>query len=261
MGSIIWLASYPKSGNTWMRILLTNYLRNADEPADINQLDVGPIASNLRAFDENVGVEASDLTQQEIERYRPLVYERISALASEPVFLKVHDACTYSAEGHPLISKRATRGVVYLVRNPLDVAVSFAHHLRRSLESTIQAMGDEHYALVDKKDGFKSQLRQPLLTWSGHVNSWLEQPDLDVHVVRYEDMKADPEATFTQVVRFAGMEDDPARIRKAIGFSSFGRLKKQEQEAGFREKASTCRIVLSKRGSRLVARAFDRGTG
>ncbi|MFM7323346.1 MAG: sulfotransferase, partial [Nodosilinea sp.] len=45
MGNIYWLASYPKSGNTWMRILLTNYLRNADSPAAINSLDGGPIAS------------------------------------------------------------------------------------------------------------------------------------------------------------------------------------------------------------------------
>ena len=81
MGKIIWLASYPKSGNTWMRILLTNYLRNANMPANINNLDGGPIASARQVFDDNVGIEASDLTQDEIERYRPYVYEMMSEQA------------------------------------------------------------------------------------------------------------------------------------------------------------------------------------
>jgi aryl sulfotransferase len=65
---IIWLASYPKSGNTWLRVFLTNYLRDGDQPADLNDLDGGPIASARLAFEEAVGVEASDLTQAEIER-------------------------------------------------------------------------------------------------------------------------------------------------------------------------------------------------
>jgi hypothetical protein len=110
MGNIYWLASYPKSGNTWMRILLTNYLRNADQPADINSLDGGPIASARQVFDDRVGLEASDLTQDEIERYRPFVYEQMSEQASEPLFLKVHDAFTFTRFGYPLISKTATAG-------------------------------------------------------------------------------------------------------------------------------------------------------
>jgi hypothetical protein len=236
MGNIIWLASYPKSGNTWMRILLTNYLRDADEPADINDLDGGPIASARCAFDENVGVEASDLTAQEVERYRPFVYERMSELAKETLFLKVHDAFTYTEEGYPLISKQATKGVLYMIRNPLDVAVSFAHHSNGPVDKMVRAMGNEDFAFLGREDRLHNQLRQRLLTWSGHVTSWVDEPDLDVHVVRYEDMKADPEATFTEVIRFIGLDDDPARMGKAIDFSRFDRVKKQEEEHGFGEK-------------------------
>jgi hypothetical protein len=79
-----------------MRILLTNYLRNGDSPADINSLDGGPIASARVVFDDTVGIEASDLTQDEIERYRPFVYEQLSEQAKESLFLKVHDAFTYT---------------------------------------------------------------------------------------------------------------------------------------------------------------------
>ena len=236
MGNIYWLASYPKSGNTWMRILLTNYLRNADEPADINSLDGGPIASARQAFDDHVGLEASDLTQDEIERYRPFVYDQISEAAKEQLYLKAHDAFTYTPYGYPLISKAATAGVIYLLRNPMDVAVSFAHHSASTVERMVRKMGEADFAFVSNPRTLHNQLRQRLLTWSGHVTSWVDEPGLRVIVVRYEDLKADTLGKFREVIRFCGLEDDPARLEKAVRFSQFEEAKKQEQEHGFGEK-------------------------
>ena len=74
MNGIIWLASYPKSGNTWFRVFLTNLLRDADTPASINELESTPIASARGIFDNNIGFEASDLTADEIDRLRPELY-------------------------------------------------------------------------------------------------------------------------------------------------------------------------------------------
>jgi hypothetical protein len=236
-GKIYWLASYPKSGNTWMRVLLTNYLRNGDAPANINSLDGGPIASARKAFDDNVGIEASDLTQAEIELYRPFVYEQLSARSKEPLFLKVHDAFTYTPAGYPLISKNATGGVLYLIRNPLDVAVSFAHHSAITVKRMVTRMGDRNFSFVSNPNRLHNQLPQKLLTWQEHVTSWVDEPGLNVHIVRYEDMKADPIRSFSDVIRFVGLEDDPKRIAKAVDFSRFERLKKQEEESGFSEKA------------------------
>jgi len=233
---IYWLASYPKSGNTWMRILLTNYLRNVDEPADINSLDGGPIASARQVFDDHVGVEASDLTQDEIERYRPGVYAMISARATEPLFLKVHDAYTITPYGDPLFPVSATAGVLYLLRNPLDVAVSFAHHGGNPIEKVVKLMGKEDARLVDSPHRLNSQLRQRLLSWSRHVTSWVDAPTLRVHVVRYEDMLSDAVDTFTRVIRFCGLDDSPARIARAVEFSRFDRLQAQETESDFQER-------------------------
>ena len=180
MSNIIWLASYPKSGNTWMRTLLANYLGDSDEPAHINQLGGGPIASARQVFDDRVGIEASDLTPEEIDRLRPLVYEHVSAEAKETVFLKVHDAFTYNDAGHPVISKTATKGVLYLLRNPLDVAVSFAHHNDAPMERMVKQIGKRDFAFCDNKDRLPNQLRQQLLTWSQHALSWIDEPGLDV---------------------------------------------------------------------------------
>jgi hypothetical protein len=236
MGKIYWLASYPKSGNTWMRALLTNYLHRAEQPADINSLGDGPIASARQAFDNHVGIEASDLTADEIERYRPLVYEQMSEQATEPLFLKVHDAFTYTRYGYPLISKAATAGVIYLLRNPLDLVVSFAHHSATTVERMIRKMADPDYAFVDNPQKLHNQLRQRLLTWGGHVTSWVDEPELRLLLVRYEDLQADPIAVFTGVVRFCGLGDDAARIARAVEFSRFDRMRQQEAQHGFAEK-------------------------
>ncbi|MEB3288720.1 MAG: sulfotransferase domain-containing protein [Leptolyngbya sp.] len=237
MGKIYWLASYPKSGNTWMRILLANYLRKADHPAEINSLDQVPIASARAMFDSALGIETSDLTQDEIDRYRPLVYEHLSHQAKEPLFLKVHDAFTYTPYGYPLLSKTATAGVLYLVRNPLDVAVSFAHHTAQSVEVMVARMGNANFCLAKNPEGLHEQLQQRLLTWSGHVRSWLDEPDLRVNVVRYEDLQADTVGQLAEVVRFCGLEEDPDRMAQAVEFSRFDRVQQQENERGFREKA------------------------
>ena len=80
---IIWLASYPKSGNTWFRVFLSNLLSHSDKPADINNLYATPIASNRELFDEATGISSSELTLDEIDNLRPLVYEFYARTAEE----------------------------------------------------------------------------------------------------------------------------------------------------------------------------------
>lgn len=237
MSGIIWLASYPKSGNTWFRIFLTNLLRDGDEPVDINALGSTPIASARAIFDDEVGTEAADLTPDEIDRLRPGVYEQLAQTASEPLFMKVHDAWTLLPDGNALLSTKATLGAIYFIRNPLDVAVSYAHHNGTDIKQAIDCMGNGNHALCDKSVRLPNQLRQKLLTWSGHVESWLNAPEVRVHLMRYEDMLAHPLETFSGAVTFAGLSHNRERIEKALRFSEFEILQNQEKEKGFREKA------------------------
>jgi hypothetical protein len=81
------------------------------------------------------------------------------------------------------------------------------------------------------------QLRQRLGSWSSHVQGWLDESGLPVHLVRYEDLSRDPETVFGNVVRFCGLPWDAERVRKAVAFSGFEELQRQEREKGFRERS------------------------
>ena len=151
--SIVWLASYPKSGNTWLRAVLTSYMQEGGGPASINGL-VG-LAGNGRAlFDEHVGLSSSDLTFSEVQRLRPLMYERLAAELPPPAFVKVHDACIRTRVG-PVFPRNATAAAIYLVRNSLDVAPSYAAGgWREALTpAQVRSLVDAH-APVTKRFGY-----------------------------------------------------------------------------------------------------------
>lgn len=244
---IIWLASYPKSGNTWFRIFLHNLLWPSDEPTSLAGIGF-PIASCRDAFDDLAGIDSSDMTHDEIDLLRPRIYEQIVAEAERfPIFMKNHDAYTYLPNGEPMMSRRATVGAIYFIRNPLDVAVSFAYHSgHENFDRTIQGMGKSTNAFSPFNDRLHTQLRQKLLGWSGHVSSWVDQQDIPVHPMPYEDMKAKPLETFTAAVRFAGLEHSEEDIEIALEKSRFESLQEMEREDGFREKAPRCSSFFRK---------------
>lgn len=220
-----------------MRVLLTNYLRNSSTPVDINSLDGGPIASARLWFDEWVGVGASSLDDVVIESLRPGVYRCMAAEAPATIYMKVHDAWGRTDRGEALFPADVTAGVVYIVRNPLDMASSCAHHWGVDMDTSVTHLCDPEHAIARSLGGLSDQLRQRLLCWSGHVHSWLDAANLPVHVVRYEDLLVTPEATFGGVIRFCGLPFDESRVSRAVAFSDFSELQRQERETGFRERS------------------------
>ena len=232
-GSIVWLASYPRSGNTWIRICLVNLLRGATTPADINTLvEVGHAASRS-SIDACLGVASSDLRTDEVADCRPLVYQAIAAEQAAPYFVKIHDTFALTPSGLPLIPATATLGVVYVIRNPLDVAVSFANHRATSVDAIIDAMADDDYTLEPDGRGIFSMLPQRLGSWTTHVRSWVDESGLPLHVVRYEDMKRNPVDTFDAIARFAGLSPSRDAVDRAVAFSEFTELRRQEDNGGF----------------------------
>ena len=235
MGGIYWLASYPKSGNTWLRVFLSNLQDDGDAPTPINTLQTGSIASARSWLDEVLGFDTAELTPAEVERLRPEVY-RWASREETIGYHKIHDAYLLTADGEPLVSREATLGAIYLIRNPLDVAPSAANHWHCTINEAIARMGNPRMALCASRRALPPQVRQPLGTWSAHVLSWVDAPGLPCEVIRYEDLLAEPLATFTRAARFLQLPHDRPRVEKAIRFSAFEELARQEAEAGFRER-------------------------
>lgn len=235
MGGIYWLASYPKSGNTWLRTFLHNLRRDGDDPANINSPDDSLIASACSWIDDVLGFDIDDLTPEEVDRLRPEVY-RWATNDGETQFHKIHDAYTLSTDGEPIVSRAGTLGAVYLVRNPLDVSESLANHFNCTLDRAIAFMGDETSVLTSRRGESNLQVRQRVLSWSGHVTSWIDAPGLHREVLRYEDMLARPIETFGRAAAFLGLPTETSRIEKSIRFSEFSELSRQETEQGFEER-------------------------
>jgi aryl sulfotransferase len=237
MKNIIWLASYPKSGNTWFRIFLSNLLDEKEDPTDINKItSTHGIASARHIFDEITGIESSDLSYDETDLLRPGLYNIISDEAKETLFIKVHDAYTFLPDKSPLFPPSATKGVIYIIRNPLDVAVSNSNHNSCTVQKSIEMMGDRNHGLCARNKRMKDQLRQKIGTWSDHVMSWTNAPEQKVQTIRYEDLKLSPIDTFTAAIEFSGLFFDRKAIEAAVKKSSFEEMQKQEKEKGFKER-------------------------
>jgi hypothetical protein len=243
---IVWLASYPKSGNTWFRAFITALLNPEKPDLDINNMYPTTIASSRQLFDDITGVSSADLSPEEIDRLRPLVYRQYAVESDEIIYHKIHDAWTLLPQGDPMFAAGITKAVVYFIRNPLDVVVSFAHHLATNIDKTIAIMSNPKYAFCYRTDRLHNQLRQQLYTWSGHVKSWVDDSGLPVLVLRYEDMIANPPETFTRAISFLDLSFTRDEIETALEKSSFTRLKKQEEEKGFSEKSANASSFFRK---------------
>ena len=228
MGQIVWLASYPKSGNTWLRVFLHNYILRPATPHSINALtdfSVSETAAALyRPHDPRL---AGAYSTAEVQRMRPLVHRDLTRLHDDLVFVKTHNAAL-EVHGTPLCTWEVTAGAIYLVRDPRDVAVAYSLYTGRGIARIIDFMSQSDAA----SKGGDEQVFERLGSWSDHAASWLARPK--ILPVRYEDLLAAPEPAFARIVRFLGSEAaEPERLRQAIAHSELTVLAAQERRHGY----------------------------
>ncbi len=236
MKSLVLISSYPKSGNTWLRIFLENIIKKRF--VGINELSSVPSASGRSLLENYSDYELSSLTEKEILNLRSKIYQYISESSSEIMYLKVHDYYSYLASGDALFPKDSIKAVVYLVRNPLDIAVSFANHSGMSIDKIIDKMNNENYSLNGNDIRIDNQVKQFLSSWSRHVESWINEKELNIRVVKYEDLKKSTVKVFREILNFLEIEYREDDFKSAINDTSFEKLKEQENEIGFNEKAA-----------------------
>lgn len=236
---IIWIASYPRSGNTWTRAFINALAHVIRDPhfqdLDINRIEEGSAAeSKAELYTQLLGKPAHRAADAEIAAVRPRVQAGIVQSLARPVLIKTHNAQALD-HGHPLINMAVSAGAVYIVRNPLDVAISFADFTGRSIDETIDAMATSGYGVRTNREF----VRTVTGSWSENVESWTARPHPAVLVVRYEDLIANPKQHFGAIARHLLMAPTEAQLDSAIGMTGFDRLRRKEDEAGFAERPDT----------------------
>lgn len=238
---IIWLASYPKSGNTWMRTLLANYFMPAGQAPDINNLRRFTTADVRQDFyDAANGAPFNSWNVKDWLRVRPKALELIAASKPGTHFVKTHCQAVRFM-GQDLIPPRLTAGAIYMVRNPFDLAPSFARHQNSDIDKAIDFMSNPDTML-----GSQTGMRDALGRWDDHIRTWTETRGLPRHVVRYEDMLDQTPKTVRGLLEFMSIQPDSAKLARAIKATSFENLKKQEEELGFTERPDGMKRFFAK---------------
>jgi aryl sulfotransferase len=253
-GQTVWLASYPKSGNTWMRAIVTA-LGEHPHLFAVNQLDSGAQPFGVGHALTRFGLDPRWLTRTEVDRVRTALIsggdstedfgrplpdagtDRRSdddSAVGAPRLRKTHERYRTGAPGADLFPQVGTRAAILVVRDPRDVACSYAPFFGVDLDKAIEAMGSG--GGDNKASPAQSRTAQPWGTWSEHTASWSD-PDVpfDVHVVRFEDLRRDAVATLAPVFAAIGLQCTDDELATAVDSVRFERLQESERQSGFRE--------------------------
>ena len=232
MRRITWLASYPKSGNTWLRAIVDRIVR-PERPFDLNALgETAPAFSGLtERFIADHDIEVPLSAPGEVRRYWAATQHAICSSSEKEVFLKTHNVAAKFDCGH-FPDPNLTKSVIYIVRDPRDVAISFAWHYRHPLGLAVAAL------CSSSAFNFKPQQigRTELLTsWGEHVACWTALKRFPLLVLRYEDLLADAEAGVRRIAEFLGNQLSEKQVKDVVAATSFEQLRRQESERGFAE--------------------------
>ena len=231
----MWLASYPKSGNTWIRAFLHNLILRAELSYDINKINLLSVGDSAKEwYEEFLQKPYADWTIEEIAAVRAKAHARIAGLTDGLIFVKTHNALVAHA-GIPMVSSELTAGAIYMIRNPLDVVISLSHYLDMDLDSSISVMNESLVA----RSGNENVVYQVWGSWSENVATWTRKLDPSLFVMRYEDLLMDPAVPFTALVEFLYLRPTRRELEKAIENSRFDALQAQEQKHGFVEMPSS----------------------
>ena len=252
-----YLASYPKSGNTWCRVFITELRRLAGlDSADATEaaqqeerelrlnrdLATGSIVSSRHWLDDQLGIDSSDLSWRELDKVRGRVGHQRALYAECLRYHKVHDAFTSpDSAGQPVVPTEGCRGAVVVIRHPADVAVSLSHFFSWDLERCGAFLLNEEAALCRSSKRGGQQVRQFMGSWANHGQSWVDQQQIPVLLLRYEDLLVQPEHHFRRLATFLDLPAEEPLIREAVANTRFDKLRsKEDEEGGFHERPEGC---------------------
>ena len=232
---IIWIASYPKSGNTWVRSLLSTYLYSDNSIFNFNLLNNIPQFPSKRYF-EFFMKDFTDIKKQ--SDYWIAAQERINLFNNQTTLLKTHSVlCTF--ENNPFTNKSNTKAAIYIVRDPRNVITSILNHYSfKDINEAFDFMTKDRLTIIHSKvvgDNSASYIG----TWQQNYKSWRDLKFAPKIIVKYEDLIKDPKETFLSILNFLNtfmdIKIEEKKVISSVNSCKFNILAKKEKEEGFSE--------------------------
>lgn len=230
---IIWLASYPKSGSTFLRSLISSYVYSESGTFDFKLLkNIKQFPTN--EFFENLGIDVSNKNQVS----KNYINAQIEInKKSRITFLKTHSSFCKMFNRYNFTDLQNTLGVIYIVRDPRNVATSFARHNSKSVKDTVDIMTN---SLATGNEA--NQVETYLGSWNFNYNSWKVFKSSNIyHLLKYEDLIFNTKNSFKQVLNFINnnlkfpISIDDRKVEKVINETKFSKMRDLEKKVGFDE--------------------------
>jgi len=230
---IIWIASYPKSGNTYLRSFLASYYYSEDGNFNFDQL------LKIHQF-PNIKFSKNDPKTNE-EASKNWMFNQNTFFSKNKLNLVKTHNCLYPYEGNNFTSKNQTLGAIYVVRDPRNLITSLTHHYVIDYKEAIEKMSDENSSLLEKSHDNDYSNFTYLSSWSNHYKSWKNNSEFKTLFIKYEDLRKNKIEIFKKIIFFINevtgdnKKIDEQKFYNSIKTTSFSNLKNKELNEGFEE--------------------------
>ena len=230
---IIWVASYPKSGNTYLRSFISSYFFSKKGKFDFDLL------LNILQF-PSVKFTKKNLNSK-LEASQNWIYNQKHFFSGENIhFIKTHNTLD-QYEGNYFTSKNLSLGAIYIVRDPRNVITSMTHHYSLNYDDAYKKLIDRNASLLEKSLENDYSNFTFLGSWSSHFKSWKNSRDFETLFIKYEDLANSKYETFKKVVQFINhlkkkkTSINEKKLLNSINSTNFSNLRNKEENEGFEE--------------------------
>ena len=230
---IIWIASYPKSGNTWLRSIITSLLYTTDGIFDfklIKKIKQFPTRNQFQEFTKNF----NDIN--EISKFWLLAQDKIN-LTEEIKFFKTHNL-NCAVNKNSFTNKSHTLGTIYVVRDPRNLVNSIKNHYNKGNDEEAKNFLISKKILSRVPKDNEADIATLLGSWSDHYNFWTKR-NSNLLLIKYEDLILDTKKELERIIiylkKFMTVEINPEKIKNILNTTSFDHLKGLENKGLFNE--------------------------